>query len=61
MCLATVLKSGNGLLQSVDSEEFQRYRTDVVNTWLILGFSFWGPIISSFMISFIAMAVLLHG
>jgi len=56
--IITVLKLRSGVLQSLESEEFQRYRTGIDNTWLILGFSFWGPVISSFLISFIVMAVI---
>jgi len=55
--IATVLKLRSGLFKSLDNEEFERYRSGIDNTWLILGFSFWGPIISSFMVSFIVMAV----
>ena len=58
MYIATVLKFRYGLNSSFGDDEFSSYRNDIHNARLILGYSFWGPIVSCCMIAMVITGII---
>jgi len=58
MYIATVLQFRYGLNSSLGDDGFSSYRNDIHNARLILGYSFWGPIVSSCMIAMVITGII---